>query len=245
MKQTEQEKTAAKEAFRQLSFRQKAEHIWIYYKWAIILAVIALVIAGSALHRHLTRKDRVLYLALTNVTVGADLTEHLTDGYLRQAGLDPKKAEVLLYQGLYLAEGAEGAAHQSAYASQLKVMAATEAKQLDAVLMSKQSYDILSGLGYLVPIEELCAQDTDLLQAVADQIVSNDVILEDNDIEYRLGEAEEYKVVTETVSNAVAVQSLPCFSEAIEEPVYLGFLANSPRLEACRSYLRYLLDPAQ
>ena len=44
MKRSKEEKAADRERFRRLSFAQKAEHIWIYYKWPILLGLVFLII---------------------------------------------------------------------------------------------------------------------------------------------------------------------------------------------------------
>ena len=77
MKLSPQEKAARKAAFRSLSPAKKLEHIYLYYKWPILLGLIALLVLTSVLHRQLTAKEPVLYEALVNVSVGEDLQERL------------------------------------------------------------------------------------------------------------------------------------------------------------------------
>ena len=243
MKRTKEQKTADRERFRRLSFRQKAEHIWLYYKWPILLGLATLVILGTTAHRLLHRKDTALYLAMVNVTMNESLTEAAGTGWLRAEGLDPDRTQTLIYEGLVLSQEAQGDAHRAAYASRIKLMAAVESRQLDAVYMSRQSYDILSAQGYLLPIPELCAGDPALLAALEPILAENRVIREDNELDYLLDEARQRQTVTETAANALTVEELPPFAGNFPEPVYLGFLANTPRPEACRSYLRYLLGP--
>ena len=242
MKRTEKDAIDARAVYRTLPFPRKLEHIWIYYKWPILLGLTALIILGSVLYRTLTKKERVLYLGYANVAVGSELDQTLSEGYLEYAGLDAKKNEIYVYRDLYLSEDAVSGslAHQNAYASQIKLMAAIESKELDLVLMSKQAYDILSGSDYLLSVSELLRSDPALFEQLRPMITENAVIIEDNAIEYRLGEAEELIVKTEPKANALCLNALPLFSEAFTEPVYLGVIANSERLDACLDYLRYL-----
>ena len=71
----------------------------------------------------------------------------------------------------------------------------------------------------------------------------NLVILEDNAVEYNLNEAKEYIVVTQTQSNAVELTQLSAFQEAgFSGSVYIGIIANTPRLPECQDYLDYLIS---
>ena len=242
MKLSEQEKAAHRAAFRTMSLPEKLDHIYTYYKWPILLGLIALAILGSLLQRQLTKKEPLLYLALANVEVGEDLEDSLTGGFLRFVGADERRQEVLLYRGLYLSDESDTVNHQYAYASHIKVMGAVNAKKLDVVLMNREAYDLLSGSGYLLSLTAE-AFDPALREQIAPYITANDVILSDNAIEWELGEAESHEVVTETVENAVALNSLALFENAgFDEPVYLGIIVNSPRLTESAQYTAYLFS---
>ena len=244
MKLSEKEKAAHRAAFQTMSLPEKLDHIYTYYKWPILLGIIALIILGSVVQRQLTKKEPLLYLALANVEVGEDLEDSLTGGFLRAVGADPRRQEVSLYRGLYLSDDSDTVNHQYAYASHIRVMGAVNAKKLDVMLMNREAYDLLSGSGYLLALTDLPdGVDASLRERIAPYITANDVILSDNAIEWELGEAESHEVVTETVENAIALNSLPLFENAgFDEPVYLGIAVNSPRLTECAQYTAYLFS---
>ena len=245
MRRDETDRIAARASYEQLSPREKAAHIWLYYKWYILLGITALLILGSVVNRILHKKEAALCLAMTNVTLNDTLMEQVTTDWLTDCGLDPDKSEVVLYSNLYLANDAVGEAHKAAYATQIKLMAAVEEKKLDAVLMSRQALDILSGRGYLLEVSALLAGEPELLQEVEPLLTENVVVLDDNAIEYQLGEAEAYEEVTVTAVNAVRLDELPLFADSgFQEPLYLGFVAPTPRQDACVAYLRYLTGAA-
>ena len=235
MKLSEKEKAARKAAFRAMGPGEKLGYIWDYYKWPILLGLVLLLVLGSVLHRNLTKKEPVVYLALANVALGEDLQRELTEGYLLHAGLDGRRQEVYLYLDLYLSDEADTLNHEYAYASKMKLMGAVSAQKLDLVLMNREAWDLLSRGGYLRELSGLPA-------ALVPCLRENQVILSDNSIEYQLGEAETLQIETVTVINAVQINEFPLFSPAgFSEPVYLGLLANSPRPEASLDYLGYLL----
>lgn len=235
MKRSPQEKQALREQFRKMTAAQKADYIYTYFKWPILLGLIVLLILGNGIYRQLTRKDPAVYLGLVNVSVGPDLEAALTAGYLEYAGLSPEDREVQVYTGLYLSEDASTENHQYAYASRMKVMAAINARELDVVLMNREAYDNFSQNGYLLPLSGLSP-------ALEPYLAENEVVLEDNSIEVQLGEADEYKIVTEVSANAMEITQLPLFREAaFPASVYAGIIANTPRQAQSLSYLNYLL----
>ena len=234
MKLPEQEKAAYKAAFRAMSPAKKAEHIFTYYKWRIFLGLLLLIILVSILHRKLTQKEPVLYLAVINVALGEDVEKQLTEDFLAEAGFNSRRQEVYLYRDLYLSEDADTLNHQYAYASKVKLSGAISAGNLDLVLMNREAYDIFSRQGYLLEL-------TSLPDELSPFLTGNEVILSDNSVDYLLGNAEEEQVVTETVPNSVAGSSLPLFRDAgFDGDLYLGEVSNSPRQEEAAAYLRYL-----
>ena len=246
MKLPEKEKAAYRAAFRAMSPAKKAEHIYTYYKWPILLGLIVLFILGSALYRALTEKQPVLYLAFANVTVGSELEETLTAGYLDALGADARRQEVFLYRDLYLSEDADTQSHEYAYASKMKLTGAIGAKQLDLVLMNREAYDIFSRNDYLLDLSALLSEPDPLLpEAIRSLLTENKVILSDNSLDVLLGNSEEQELVTETAANALAVSSLPLFRNAgFDGELYLGVIGNSPRLEEAAAYLRFVAsDP--
>ena len=237
MKFTKEQKAAHKAAFRTMSPADKLDYIMSYYKWPILLAVILLLILGSAARRQLTKKEPVIYLALADVVAGEDLADALTTGFLWTEGLNLRRQEVYLYRDLYLSDEADVLNHEYAYASRMKLMGAVQAQKLDVVLMNREAYDLLSAAGYLLDLRAL-VPDGDPLRAL---LAANDVVVSDNAIEWQLNEADSHERVTESVQNGLVLSDCPLFQTAgFEEDVYAGVIANSPRPAEALRYLQYL-----
>lgn len=240
MKLTPEQKQQKKAQFAALSPKQKLEHIWLYYKVPIFLVIIAAAILVSSIHRAVTEKETVLCAAFLNVAVGSELEAELTEEYLVSRGYDPRKTQVLCYRDLYLSNSPSPENHEYAYTSGLKIIASINAKELDLVLMNRESYDLCSGSGYLLDLAEVISPED---PRFAPYVTENLVILEDNAIEVNLGTAEEYTAVTQSVINALDLSRLPLFTAAgFSGDVYLGIIANSPRLAECADYLAFLTE---
>ncbi len=236
MKLTPQQRQQRRERFAGMSTKEKLEHIWLYYKAPILLAVIAILILGYTVSDVLSRKEPIVHVAFLNVSAGEDLESRLSEDFLTNGGYDTKKSEVLFYRDLYLSDSPTAADHEYAYTSKLKVMATIHSKQLDLVLMNQEAYDLCSASGYLLDLTTLLPPDTP-------NLTSNQVVLSDNAVEFNLGQAEEYLAETIIVPNALELTQLPLFRQAgFSGNVYLGIIANTPRLDACTDYIAYLLS---
>ena len=244
MRLTDRERAENKEALARMNLPQRLDHIFEYYKFPLVLILIAVVALGSVLYYRLTRREALLYVAYANVSVGEALDSTLSEGYARATGSDPRKSEVRLYRNLYLSQDATVQNHEYAYASQMKVMAAMANGQLDVLLMNREACDIMSAGGYLLPLKD--ALGANLYRRVADYLVRNTVILTDNAIEHRLDESVPYHAETEEVENAILVSAFPLFARAdFSGDVYLGVVANSARMDAVMQYIDYVTSPPQ
>ena len=241
MSLSRQERDRLKASFQKMGPADKAGYIWEYYKLPITVGLVALAFVCSMVYHEVTQKEVLVYSALINVSAGDELASQLNEGFISTEGADPKRAEVCLYQGLYLSEDPSPENHQYGYASKLKLMASIDAEQLDVVLMNREAYDICSRNGYLLELDSLLSQDEALYRALEPSLTANTVVLEDNAIEYALNEAHRYQAVTEEAVNGLASSPSPMFRDAgFPEPVYLGVIANSPRLPAVLRYIGYL-----
>ncbi|MBR1659645.1 MAG: hypothetical protein IJ705_04955 [Oscillospiraceae bacterium] len=229
-------------AFRRMSIGEKLEYIAAYYKLPIILGLIAAVAAGAIIFRAATKKETVLYVGYANVAVGDELDALLSYGFLRAAGQDTRKKEVSVYPGLYLSDDPPAEYHEYSYASRLKLLAAVNARQLDAVLMNREAYDLLSAGGYLLDLREALELTYPAqYRLLAPYLQKNGVVLEDNAIEYRLNEAEEYYEEIQDVTNGIDVSEFPVLAgSGLSDTVYLGVIANTPRLAEAVDYAIYL-----
>jgi hypothetical protein len=241
---TESERAENREALSKMGLSAKLGYVFEYYRFPLVLALIAAVALGSVLYYRLTRKEALLYVGCANISVGETLDRELGEGFTKAIGKNPSKSEVRLYRNLYLSRDATVQNHEYAYASQLKVMAAMANGQLDVLLMNREAYDIMSAGGYLRPLTDL--PDAGLNERLSDRLIENTVILEDNDIEHRLDESVPYHAETEEVANAILISAFPLFARAdFSGDVYLGVVRNSARMDAVLQYIDYLTSTPQ
>lgn len=241
MKWTEAERAENEAALNEMNLLQKAQHYLSYYKRPIIFIAVPLIFLLNMLYLHFTRKEPVLYCGFINVAVGQQLEDRLTTGFVESMDANPNKKIVYTYPDLYLSLDPSTEEHQYAYASRMKLLATIQNQTLDVVLMNREAYDILSANGYLLALPDLLSPDAGLAADLAPCLTENTVILEDNQIEFDLGTADEYWAETEEVVNGVDVSGFRVFTEAgFSDELYLGVIGNTARPEMARSYIGYL-----
>jgi hypothetical protein len=147
--------------------------------------------------------------SLVNISAGSDLTGQLTDGFAQYAYLT-KKQQVNLLTGLMINETAN-ADEQYVYASELKLLAAVSAQQLDVILMDTAAREQLQDEEYFLDLRTLDADFSSL-----DELSADGVTLDISD--------------TPLIAQA-----------GFEGSVYLGVIANAPHPERAAAYIRYLL----
>ena len=241
MKLSKQEKAARRAAFQEMDAKDKLDYILTYYKHIILLVLAALILLGSAVHHSLTRKEAVFYLGLINVSIVDDLTFSLNKEYLDKTGTDFRKNEIVLYPGMYLSEDAATENHSYAYASRIKLLGAINSRKLDAVLMNREAYNLLSKSGFLADLSVLLSDNPTLLEQIQPYLTANEVVLSDNRIEYELNEADTREIISESAVNGIDTSAFSLFRHAgFPDPVYLGIIGNSPRIDSVLSFISFL-----
>ena len=222
--------------------RKKIGHILNYYKFALLILGIFLYFIGYNIYRYITHKDVVLYTALVNVVAGDDLLGQLGDGFTVHLSLDDGKHETKLYTQLYLTDDELNGYHEYTYASRMKILAAIEGKSMDVVLMNQEAFDAFSQNGYLYDLEGLLLENaSDLYENLKSELVLNMVILEDNADDLVLDDSIPYTAVTEEGLFGLDLSGAALIRQAgFEDTIYLGIIANSPRVDTVMEYLRYL-----
>ncbi len=127
--------------FKEMSKKQKLQYIWDYYKFHILGVLLLFCIIISGIMRYVNRTEPIIYVALVNI--GGSITNDgaLTEDYLAQRGNVPKRAEVALYNNLYLTADTSSEYYTYSQASEIKILGTIESKQLDVVIANKEAFD--------------------------------------------------------------------------------------------------------
>ena len=147
------------EAFKALSFQKKLEHIWLYYKWGIIVAVavvcILISIAGTVKENN--RQTLISGIFINNSTSSQGYT-HLQEGYWEYCGGNPDQ-KVELITGRYIDFDAETLSQEDAAAFMI-VASMIAAESLDYIITDEASLDDFEEQEVVLDLRELLPEET-------------------------------------------------------------------------------------
>ena len=152
-------------AFQALSFGKKLEHIWIYYKWYILVAAAVICVLVSILGTVANNQKETLISGIfINNAAEPEGYACLTEGYWEYCGANPdQKAE--LVTGRSIDFEAETPSQQEA-AALMTVTCMIAAKTLDYIITDEASaahfmeQEVVMDLRQLLPEEVLARWDT-------------------------------------------------------------------------------------
>jgi len=232
------EKTG-RDTWRELKGSAKLQYIWDYYKLPLFLAAVCIYAAFYLVWRNVTAEHPQLYLAYVNLEVGETLDQSLTEGFITRLQPKEKRSSVKVMRGLALTDNLREVDGSYVYASQVKILAAIENKQLDVVLMNREAFDAFSQNGFLINLDTF-AKEYGLSQ-LESCFVSNIEILSDNAEEVIADPSAAYHSQTVSYPMGIDVSGFPLIQEAgFPDKVYLGIIANTERSENAAAYVSYL-----
>lgn len=200
--------------------KEKLQYIFDYYKFHILFLSLFILFLISILRPSISKKEDIFYCGLVNVTISPELENSLTTEYLQESDYNKKKQTITLYHDLLISESIES---DYADVSRLKIIAAINAKQLDLVIMNKESYDYFSYNDYLLDLQPY-------------EVSYPNIVLATNQVLNK--ETPETSWIT--VPNAFEVSNTTYFSN-FQDKVYIGIIKNTPRMKELEKYLSFLL----
>ena len=152
-------------AFKALPFRKKLEHIWIYYKWYILVAAAVICVLVSILGTVASNQKETLISGIfINNAAEPEGYACLTEGFWEYCGADPDQ-KVELVTGRSIDFEAETPSQQDA-AAFMTVTCMIAAKTLDYVITDEASLahfveqEVVMDLRQLLPEDALAQWDT-------------------------------------------------------------------------------------
>jgi hypothetical protein len=209
-----------REKWELLDGKGRAQYIWDYYKYPIIIAAAVIFGLVSFIRMQLTRKEEVLIVAPINVNLDETLEEPLTTDFLTWEGLKTSKNYVQLYSMFYLTDSEEASGNQYAMGSQIQLFTYAGAGKLDIVFMNEKGFELLANDGYLYPMDEF-------LDEYGAEIKDSALpLLREN-----------------ANGSALDVSGIEMFSDqGFEGTVYLGVILTTGHQEISADYIKYLLS---
>lgn len=144
--------------FKEMSFNEKREHIWEYYKVHIIATVIALFFLGSMLNLYVFNPPPDIILDMSFRVPQYDYDETQKDALvatLTEAVVKTPKTEAVQVELLQTDGGIDPSVTMAVEA---KFMGKAEVEQLDLIVTDKDGYDYMRTEGFFVDLAILETQ---------------------------------------------------------------------------------------
>ena len=154
------EKEKEKKAFKEMTWRQRWEHIKEYYRWHIVLGLVALFLVGWALNHYVINPPKKASVNITFHSIEIDgmkaeaLGESLQEVFPEFYDSDHEIEVIDVQVGLDSMGYSE-----DEYASAMKIMAMMETRSIDLVIgdMTALSGDAYNS--YLMPLTEIFTEE--------------------------------------------------------------------------------------
>lgn len=124
-----------REAVKNGTFQQKLSYFMDYYKWHVIVSVIALILVISLVTQMVSRKDSALYICMLNTYEENDTAEYI-QSLAEYAGINLNKESIDFDTSMFIEQGQ---LDQNSVLSTQKFVAYLAASQLDMMITDSGS----------------------------------------------------------------------------------------------------------
>ena len=215
-----------RENLRKMTFPEKVDHIWRYYRIPIIIAAAAVIFIVSLSKSILSQKTCVLHADFLNgITADDTKTEAVTEGFASYAGIDLKKQDVILEGNLYVTQEISQMSYEDMQTHQI-LMVKMAAKEIDALAADAVTYDYYTEIGAFSDLrevmteEELAAFEGRIYYADRAYLAKVQQAMEDPNYVRPVLSDEEIRAKTDP-----ALFVMPDPAE-MEDPIPVGIMAN-------------------
>lgn len=207
-----------------MTYQEKLSHIWTYYRW-ILVVVLILIMAVSVLLASIQNKRKIMLLG--GITVNVQLSEegktYLSEDYKQIIGTGNKRETVVLSH-TDIQDLANTMVYENNYYAIMSLLALCTNQEVDYLILDQVGFEAMLIQNAYLGLDEVFTPEE--LEAMGERVIYA-----------QHGEEQSPSAVALNIADCPFIQE-----NANEEgPVYFVFVVNSPRTEACREFLEYLL----
>lgn len=209
---------------RPMTFSEKVDHIWTYYKEYIGVIALVLFVTIGLVSSMITNilMETVISGAMVNVTCSQEAYDYISTDYEKHLGLTGHKNVRLEYTYF---EDMEANTKEEDYYAAMGIVAEVAAKKLDYLIMDKMSMAYYAGQEVYMDLSKIFTEDE--LAKFAEQEL----------LIYCMEEEEQIPWPA-----AVKINDLPYMKDnlTMQGDVYLAFAGSSEKTEELRAFWEYI-----
>lgn len=205
-----------KKALSQMSFREKADHLWTYYKGALGILVAAVMLISLVSTGLTNRNKNILSSGVAvNVTLSQEAIDYLS-ALCYERNSEQQDGEFDLHSTL-MEDFEDTSDYEYNYNILLRIVTMCSAQELDYMIVDEVAMKLLLVQECYMDLSEIFTQDE--LAALGDTVISA-----------RAKDEAELRPVSINISDLPFIKD----NTDMKGPVYIAFAANTPRKEVCR-----------
>lgn len=232
--------------------KQKLIYFWDYYKWYVIIPIVAVILLFSLIHHIVTQKDNAFYAVLLNAAVITEDLQHAST-FTDYAGIDTDEYETYFDTSIQIHSDSGSEAD---YTSMEKLMIYTATGDLDVMVTDMGSFQLYANNSSFYDLRDILSEDqiakyehlfyyvdqkiVDELQAASDNLDASYVPVYPDP-----GKPEEMETPIPVGINVGTCQSLITDYNFWGEDVMIGVYANTNHLETALKYIDFLLEEVE
>lgn len=212
-------------ALKPLSWPDRIDYIWTYYKWTLVIVFIALVlILPLIIGIRNSKVDQLYNGALVNVLLNDEGKTYITDGWKEELGGDEKWSDVTLFS-TYFQSYEDSTDAVTEYNALMSIVVRLLMGDLDYLMMDNYSMTYFISEGALASLTDVLSEEK--LAELEPYLI------------YAVNEKEErFPVAINLAESAFAAD---CGENDFQE-FYIGFPASGSNAELNDEFMDYLLD---
>jgi hypothetical protein len=225
-----------------MTFSQKLDHLWSYYKeWLLIALLIAIVITIAVSSFINANKDYKFKGMMVNISMSQEGYRYMTDDFLAKIGTGDKN-EAVVVDYTNFTDLADPTSTEDNYGASLLLIARVSGQMLDYALIDQFALEFYMTQDVFLDLTEFFTPEE--LERLGDRVIWAQPEPEDEEdaADYEEGELDAWAI-------ALDVTDLPFFQDNCgeEEKVYFTMAGNAPDMEGVRNLLDYIMawEPAQ
>lgn len=225
IKKPEEPHLTEREKLRSMNFQDKLWYIWNYYRFHMVAAVLAIVVAvnvGTVVY-HGTFHTALHCMIINSRDEEGFQAEPLEQDFASWVGMGKK--DEIISETTFLAFGDD--ASEYIYASMAKISALVAAKDLDVMICDEETLDHYSSMDGYLDLEAVLPED--LLNVVKDRLYYTEN-----------GDGTRHAYAVDISGTAFAENSNIQLS-----PALFGIVSNSVRTETSLDLLKYIFEVAK
>lgn len=234
-----------KETLAPMSWEDRMDHLWEYYKLALVPVVLVVAIVATVIVKA-NEPDVLFEGVVANVVLSEETDACITDEWMQILGGDPKN-EVVRYSEAYFGDMTNPKnSDELQYAQKPLLLAA--AQELEYVIMDKNALTYYLAQEMFVPLADVLTQEQIQQLEVNGQLF---YVQEDNDEDEEFDDifAEDFGEEDENEEDGVKYPAAVVLTETefgkacrSADDVYIAFPGNTENAELSDDFLMYLLN---